>query len=71
MIDAGNGITFLPRSMAQNNARRTRTTVQVQDLDASRRYGSVVRSKAELSAAAQNFRAYLRQHFRGRLEALG
>lgn len=71
MIDAGNGITFLPRSMAQNNARRTRTTVQVQDLDASRRYGSVVRSKAELSAAAQNFRAYLRQHFRERLEALG
>lgn len=71
MIDAGNGITFLPRSMAQNNARRTRTTVEVLDLDASRRYGSVVRSKAELSAAAQNFRGYLKQHFRERLEALG
>lgn len=70
MIDAGNGITFLPRSMAQNNARRSRTTVLVEDLDASRRYGSVVGSKAELNAAAQNFRSYLRQHFRAGLEAL-
>lgn len=70
MIDAGQCITFLPRSMAQNNARRTRATLTVTDLEASRRYGSVVPQKAELSAAVQNFRAFLRQHFRTELEQL-
>lgn len=69
MIDAGHCITFLPRSMVQNNAKRTRVTVTVTDLDASRRYGSVVLRKADLSAAAQNFQAFLRQNFKVQLEA--
>lgn len=68
MIDAGHCITFLPRSMVQNNAKRTRVTVTVSDLDASRRYGSVVLRKADLSAATQNFQSFLRQHFKTKLE---
>ncbi len=70
MIDAGNCITFLPRSMAQNNAKRTRTTVVVRDLDASRRYGSIVASKAELSSAILNFQAFLRENFKTKLEEI-
>lgn len=70
MIDAGNCITFLPRSMAQNNAKRTRTTVVVRDLDASRRYGSIVGSKAELSSATLNFQAFLRENFKTKLEEI-
>ncbi len=70
MIDAGNGITLLPRSMAQNNGRRTRVTLSVTDLDASRRYGSLVASKNELNAAAINFQAYLRKHFKTTLESI-
>ena len=70
MIDAGNCITFLPRSMAQSNARRTRETVVVEDLDAVRRYGTLVTRKAELSAAAQNFQAFLGKHFKTRLADL-
>ncbi|ARP86561.1 LysR family transcriptional regulator [Bordetella genomosp. 9] len=70
MIDAGNGITLLPRSMAQNNGRRTRITLEVSDLDASRRYGSLVGRKAELNAAASTFQTYLRKHFKATLESI-
>jgi DNA-binding transcriptional LysR family regulator len=70
MIDAGNGITLLPRSMAQNNGRRSRVTLSISDLDASRRYGSLVARKAELNAAAANFQAYLRKNFKETLESI-
>jgi DNA-binding transcriptional LysR family regulator len=70
MIDAGNCVTFLPRSMAQSNARRARETVAVEDLDVVRRYGTLVARKAELSAAAQNFQAFLGKHFKTRLTDL-
>jgi hypothetical protein len=56
--------------MAQNNARRTRTTVLVQDLNASRRYCSVVARKADLSSAVKNFQTFLRQNFKSKLEEL-
>lgn len=71
MIDAGNYVTFLPRSMAQTNAKKTRTTVRVLDLDASRHYASIVASKSELSSAVRNFRGFLRQNFKSKLEELG
>jgi DNA-binding transcriptional LysR family regulator len=70
MIDAGNGITLLPRSMAQNHGRKSRVVVAVSDLHASRRYGSLVPRKANLNAAAQNFQAYLREHFKAVLEGI-
>lgn len=69
MIDAGNCITFLPRSMVQSNARRTRTTVEVVDFHSSRRYGSVVARKGSLNSAAQSFHAHLREAFEATLNA--
>lgn len=71
MIDAGNCITFLPRSMVQSNARRTRTTVEVADFHGSRRYGSVVARKGSLNTAAQSFHAHLREAFEATLNANG
>jgi DNA-binding transcriptional LysR family regulator len=69
MIDAGNCITFLPRSMAQSNAKRTRTTLEVVDFKASRRYGSVVARNASLGTAAQSFHLHLRKVFETTLNA--
>lgn len=63
MIDAGNGITFLPRSMAQAYARQTRATLRVTDLRLTRQYGIVVPKKAGLSSAAQSFVKYLQQEY--------
>ncbi|HEY0295985.1 MAG TPA: LysR family transcriptional regulator [Bordetella sp.] len=67
MVDAGNCITFLPRSMAQDNARHVRKLLEVEDLAVLRCYGTLVVRKAELSAAAQNFQAFLGKNFKTRL----
>lgn len=68
MIDAGNCITFLPRSMAQANAKRTRTTRLVEDFASTRRYGSVVARKASPNSATMSFHRFLRQSFKEVLE---
>lgn len=70
MVDAGNCITFLPRSMAHSNVRGVRKTIEVEDLAVVRCYGTLVARKSELSAAAQNFRAFLGKHFKIRLAEL-
>lgn len=69
MIDAGNGITFLPRSMAQANARHTRATLHVKDVRLTRRYGIVIAKKGEPSSAAQSFISYLLQEYANTLAA--
>ncbi len=69
MIDAGMGITFLPRSMVQSNAKRNRVALRVKDLELSRRWGIVTSRKASLSTAAQSFCRYLRQEFQRTLAA--
>lgn len=63
MLDAGNSITFLPRSMALANARITRATLRVTDLQLTRQYGIVVAKKGSLSSAAQSFVSYLHQEY--------
>jgi DNA-binding transcriptional LysR family regulator len=63
MIDAGNGVTFLPKSMAQVNAKHSRATLQVTDLQLTRQYGIVIPNKGELSSAAQSFVRYLHQEY--------
>ena len=63
MLDAGNGITFLPRSMAQANAKFTRSTLRVTDVSLTRRYGIVISKKGELSSAAQSFISYLHEEY--------
>jgi len=68
MLDAGLGITFLPRSMAQANARTSRATLQVADVKLLRRYGIAVSRKTSLSAAAQSFFSYLRTEYAGHID---
>jgi DNA-binding transcriptional LysR family regulator len=63
MLDAGIAITFLPKSMAQANAKTTRATVRVTDVKLTRRYGIAVSQKSCLSSAAQSFCDYLRAEY--------
>jgi DNA-binding transcriptional LysR family regulator len=70
MVDAGNCITFLPRSMAHSNVRDVRKSIEIEDLAVLRCYGMVVARKAELSAAAQNFQSFLSKNFKIRLAEL-
>ncbi|CAB3827294.1 MULTISPECIES: LysR family transcriptional regulator [Achromobacter] len=67
MIDAGNCVTFLPRTMVQRNAQSSRVLIEIQDLDATRHWGCILSRRAELSAAALAFKDYLRKHFREQL----
>ncbi|MBO9354934.1 LysR family transcriptional regulator [Bordetella petrii] len=71
MIDAGNCVTFLPRTMVQRNAHASRVLIEVQDLDATRHWGCVISRRADLSAAALAFKEYLRAHFREQLDDPG
>lgn len=67
MIDAGNCVTFLPRTMVQRSVHCSRVLVEVEDFDATRHWGCVVSRRAELSTAAQAFKEFLRKHFREQL----
>jgi DNA-binding transcriptional LysR family regulator len=69
LVDAGVGITFLPRAMLQSNARRSRVALRVADVELSRRYGIVTARKASLSTAAQSFCRYLHAEFGKNLAA--
>lgn len=71
MLDAGNSITFLPRSMALANARITRATLRVTDLQLTRQYGIVVSKKGGLSSSAQSFVNYLHQEYANTLAGDG
>lgn len=63
MLDAGNGITLLPSSMAQTNAKFKRPTLRVTDVFLTRQYGVVVSKKSQLSSAAQSFIDYLHEDY--------
>ena len=60
MVDAGNGVTFLPRSMAQLHAVGTRSTVRVSDVALTRSFGILRARGKERSPAAERFCDYLR-----------
>ncbi|WP_370519959.1 LysR family transcriptional regulator [Bordetella sp. 15P40C-2] len=70
MVDAGNCITFLPQSMAHDNARGVRKTIDVKDLTIMRCYGMVVARNAELNVAGQNFQDFLSKNFKTQLAKL-
>jgi len=63
MVDTGSCITFLPRSMAQSNARPTRRIVELDDFAAVRTYGSIVARRSVPTAAVQSFREHLHREF--------
>ena len=60
MVDAGNGIALLPRSVVQLNAATPRAFVEIEDGDLRRRYGIVVRKSARLSVVARSFCDFMR-----------
>jgi len=59
MLDAGLGITFSPRLMAQYNAKQARVVVPVQGSELHRLYGIFVPLTTELTAAARGFFDFL------------
>jgi DNA-binding transcriptional LysR family regulator len=63
MIDAGNGLAFLPRSMAQINARQERALLHVADMALTRRYGIVLPRDGTQSSAARSFCEFLQRHY--------
>jgi DNA-binding transcriptional LysR family regulator len=68
MIQAGNGISFLPRSMVHGSGQRC-ATVPVPGLGLARRYGIVTCRRKSLSAAEQSFCAFLQREFASSLAA--
>ncbi len=63
MIDTGSCVAFLPRSMAQINARESRAIVELADFRALRSYGSIVARRVVPTAAVQSFREHLHTAF--------
>lgn len=63
MVDAGSCVAFLPRSMAQVNAKETRSIVELADFRAVRTYGTIVARRVALTAAVQSFRDHLHRQF--------
>jgi len=60
MLDAGVGITVLPRSMAQHNALTPRVALPIAGPPLKRRYGILAAERREMSAAARSFCAVLK-----------
>jgi DNA-binding transcriptional LysR family regulator len=60
MLDAGAGITILPRSMAQLNAATPRVVLPIAGHDLKRRYGVLTPQRRETGAAARRFAAFLK-----------
>jgi DNA-binding transcriptional LysR family regulator len=63
MVDTGAWVAFLPRSMAQVNARETRALIELADFQAVRTYGSVVARRAVPTSAMRSFRDHLHREF--------
>lgn len=65
MLDAGRGITLLPRSMAQHNASQPRSVIAVVEGNLHRQYGIFVPRGVESSLASRSFQDFLRTYFAG------
>jgi LysR family transcriptional regulator, carnitine catabolism transcriptional activator len=61
MLDAGIGITLLPRSMGRRGEGLRHVVVEIEGLLLRRNYGIALPPKAKLSTAAQSFCRFLRQ----------
>lgn len=61
MLDAGLGITMLPRSIAQRPEVARHTLVEIEDIDLRRQFGIVLTRRTRLHAAGQSFLRHLSQ----------
>jgi DNA-binding transcriptional LysR family regulator len=64
MVDAGIGVTFLPRSMAQRYPRDTQATLSIKEVRLRRTYGILLSRKSEPTPAVESFCRYLKEEFR-------
>lgn len=71
MIDTGGFLTLMPRSLAQANARRNRTTLELADFHATRCYGSIVTRKAIPTSAIKSFLEHLHREFEALMHGAG
>lgn len=63
MVDAGNGATFLPRSMAQMYSRDKRATLAISDVRLRRTFGILRSRKNTATPAVDSFCRYLEKEF--------
>ena len=63
LVDAGLGVTLLPRYMAQRSLMDSRAVLEVPAIDLSRSFGILYRGKADLNPATSLFFEHLRTHF--------
>lgn len=63
MVDTGSCVGFLPRSLAQVNARESRTQRELADFSAMRSFGSIVGRRVVPTTAVRSFRDHLHREF--------
>ncbi|MES2263814.1 MAG: LysR family transcriptional regulator [Pseudomonadota bacterium] len=61
MLNAGLGVTLLPRSMARRPEVASNVLVEIDGIDLRRSFGILLSKRASLNAAEQSFCRYLRQ----------
>ena len=59
MLDAGMGVTLLPRSMVNRRIMEKHTLVEIDGIDLTRRFGIVLSPRAQLGTAGQSFFSFL------------
>jgi len=63
LVDAGLGATVLPRSMAQRYAIDTRSTLEIEGIHLTRRFGILRNRNIESTPAAASFMKFLQESF--------
>ncbi|MDR5784630.1 LysR family transcriptional regulator [Caballeronia sp. LZ065] len=71
MVDAGNGLGFLPGSMASGSPHRDRVVASIADVKLQRHYGILKTRKLPLTQAALRFSDYLASRFPAAVERAG
>jgi LysR family carnitine catabolism transcriptional activator len=61
MLDAGMGVTLLPRSVSNRGSVAKHAHIEIEGVDMTRRFGVVTAHAAQLSPATQSFIRFVRQ----------
>lgn len=61
MLDAGMGVTLLPRSVSQRGSVAKHAHIEIEGVDMTRRFGVMTARTAQLSPATQSFIRFIRQ----------
>lgn len=61
MLDAGMGVTLLPRSVSARGSVANHARLEIRDIDMTRQFGIVIARDTKISVALQSFIRFLRQ----------